>query len=176
MKTNSFKTLAEAVSSKRKSIGITQRELSRRTNIDNNTIAKIEKGERKKPNVLSIKKLSFALDIDSNILLKLAGYNKEEIEIANDDVGINAFQRRDDKKIVLMEEYLIQNEKKSNAYPIVLELIDNCDLSTLKVLKNKSKQEIEDLKIGLQLIRDDIQKEVDNPIKIKRSEDKNGNK
>lgn len=176
MKTNSFKTLAEAVSTKRKSLGITQRELSRRTNIDNNTIAKIEKGERKKPNVLSIKKLSFALDIDSNVLLKLAGYNKEEIKIANDDVGISAFVKRNDKKIVLMEEYLIQKEKKSNAYPIVLELIDNCDLSTLKSLKDKSKPEIEDLKIGLQLIRDDIQKEVDNPIKIKRSEDKNGNK
>lgn len=176
MKTNSFKTLAEAVSTKRKSLGITQRELSRRTNIDNNTIAKIEKGERKKPNVLSLKKLSFALDIDSDVLLKLAGYNKEEIKIANDDVGISAFVRRDDKKIVLMEEYLIQKEKKSNAYPIVLELIDNCDLSTLKVLKNKSKQEIEDLKTGLQFIRDDIQKEVDNPFKIKRSEDNNGNK
>ena len=176
MKNNSFKTLAEAVSTSRKKLGITQRELSRRTNIDNNTIAKIEKGERKKPNVLSIKKLSFALDIDSDVLLKLAGYNKEEIKIANDDVGISAFVKRNDKKIVLMEEYLIQKEKKSNAYPIVLELIDNCDLSTLKSLKNKSKQEIEDLKTGLQFIRDDIQNEVDNPFKIKRSKDNNGNK
>lgn len=160
MSTKGFKTLAEAISTSRKKIGITQRELSRRTNIDNNTIAKIEKGERKKPNVLSLKKLAFALDIDSDKLLKLAGYTKEEIEIANDDAGINAFVKRDDKKIVLMKELFIEAEKKNEAYNIVMELIDNCDLSTLKVMENKSKKEIEDLKTGLKYIKEDIQEQL----------------
>ena len=51
------KTLASVVKNAREKIGISQRELSRRTGIDNNTIAKIEKGERKKPNVLSLRKI-----------------------------------------------------------------------------------------------------------------------
>ena len=42
------KTLASVVKEAREKINISQRELSRITGIDNNTIAKIEKGERKK--------------------------------------------------------------------------------------------------------------------------------
>ncbi|MBR3162125.1 MAG: helix-turn-helix transcriptional regulator [Bacilli bacterium] len=40
------KSLASVISSAREKLGISQRELSRRTGIDNNTVAKIEKGER----------------------------------------------------------------------------------------------------------------------------------
>ena len=57
------KTLASLVKEAREKIGISQRELSRRTGIDNNTLAKIEKGERKKPNVLSLRKLALVLDL-----------------------------------------------------------------------------------------------------------------
>ena len=57
------KTLASLVKETREKIGISQRELSRRTGIDNNTLAKIEKGERKKPNVLSLRKISFLLNV-----------------------------------------------------------------------------------------------------------------
>lgn len=72
------KTLASVISSAREKIGISQRELSRRTAIDNNTVAKIEKGERKKPNILSLIKLSKELDIDLKLLLELSGYTKED--------------------------------------------------------------------------------------------------
>ncbi len=58
------KTLASVVKSAREKIGISQRELSRRTGIDNNTLAKIEKDERKKPNVLSLRKLSIVLKLN----------------------------------------------------------------------------------------------------------------
>ena len=72
------KSLASVISSAREKIGISQRELSRRTGIDNNTVAKIEKGERKKPNTLSLIKLSKELDIDLKLLLELSGYTKED--------------------------------------------------------------------------------------------------
>lgn len=72
------KTLASVISSAREKIGISQRELSRRTGIDNNTVAKIEKGERKKPNTLSLIKLSKELNIDLKLLLELSGYTKED--------------------------------------------------------------------------------------------------
>lgn len=72
------KSLASVISNAREKIGISQRELSRRTGIDNNTVAKIEKGERKKPNTLSLIKLSKELDIDLKLLLELSGYAKED--------------------------------------------------------------------------------------------------
>ena len=72
------KSLASVISSAREKLGISQRELSRRTGIDNNTVAKIEKGERKKPNTLSLIKLSKELNIDLKLLLELSGYTKED--------------------------------------------------------------------------------------------------
>ena len=148
MSTKGFKTLAEAISTSRKKLGITQRELSRRTNIDNNTIAKIEKGERKKPNVLSLKKLAFALDIDSDKLLKLAGYTKEEIKIANDDASVNAFQRRDDKKIIWSiynrEDFVKNGDKRRMslfmAWPYGYYLVNSLYSKYIVPIKAKSKK------------------------------------
>ena len=57
------KTLASVVRKVREKINISLRELSKITGIDNNTIAKIEKGERKKINVLSLKKLNLVLNL-----------------------------------------------------------------------------------------------------------------
>ena len=58
------KTLSEIIKNARIEKGISQRELSRRTGIDNNTIAKIENVSRKKPNALSLKKLAFVLNLE----------------------------------------------------------------------------------------------------------------
>ena len=74
------KTLASVVKEAREKINIFQRELSRITGIDNNTIAKIEKGERNKSNVLSLKKLSSVLYLSLEILIELCEYSKEEID------------------------------------------------------------------------------------------------
>ena len=73
--------LAVIVKTAREKIKISQRELSRRSGVDNNTISKIEKGVRKKPNVISLIKLSDVLDIDISKLLKASGYSKNEIQI-----------------------------------------------------------------------------------------------
>lgn len=73
--------LAVIVKTAREKIKISQRELSRRSRVDNNTISKIEKGVRKKPNVISLIKLSDVLDIDIGKLLKASGYSKNEIQV-----------------------------------------------------------------------------------------------
>lgn len=80
------KTLASLVKEAREKLGISQRELSRRTGIDNNTLAKIEKGERKKPNVLSLRKLSLVLDLSLDELMKLANYDEGEFNIISNRV------------------------------------------------------------------------------------------
>ena len=65
------KTLASVVKEAREKINISQRELSRITGIDNNTIAKIENDSRKKLNALSLKKLAFVLNLELSELLVL---------------------------------------------------------------------------------------------------------
>lgn len=54
-------TLASAVKETREKINMSQWELSRITGIDNNAIVKIKKVERKKLNVLSLKKVKFSI-------------------------------------------------------------------------------------------------------------------
>ena len=49
-------TLGELIKNAREKKGMSQRELSRQSGIDNNTIAKLEKGERKKPNIFALKR------------------------------------------------------------------------------------------------------------------------
>lgn len=73
--------LSVIIKTARETLKISQRELSRRSGVDNNTISKIEKGVRKKPNVISLIKLSDVLDIDIGKLLKASGYSKNEIQV-----------------------------------------------------------------------------------------------
>lgn len=75
------KTLSEIIKKARIKKGISQRELSRQTGIDNNTIAKIENGSRRKPNPLSLKKLAFVLNLELSELLVLSGYTKTDIDL-----------------------------------------------------------------------------------------------
>ena len=74
-------SLAEIIKEARERKDISQRELSRRTGIDNNTISQIEKGERKKPNSLSLIKLSQALDLNLDMLMDLSGYSFDDIRM-----------------------------------------------------------------------------------------------
>ena len=160
-----FNSLAEAISVSREKLGITQREVSRRTGIDNNTIAKIEKGERKKPNTLSLKKLAYILDIDQDYLLQLAGYNDEEIKIANNAVGANMYMQGNNDEVVLVEELIMQSEYKKMAYPALVELIDTSDINNLKCLKGKSKKDIAKIKEGLKIICDELLAESNKNVK-----------
>lgn len=160
-----FNSLAEAISVSREKLGITQREVSRRTGIDNNTIAKIEKGERKKPNTLSLKKLAYILDIDQDYLLQLAGYNDEEIKIANNAVGANMYMQGNNDEVILVEELIMQSEYKKMAYPALVELIDTADINNLKCLKGKSKKDIAKIKEGLKIICDELLAESNKNVK-----------
>jgi|GEM_PF-619486 toxin-antitoxin system, antitoxin component, xre family len=81
-KDNKDKTLGEIIKYRRESINLSQREVARKVNIDNSGLAKIEKGERKKPSVLILKKLSMILAIDLEFLMKKAGYEQSEINVA----------------------------------------------------------------------------------------------
>lgn len=71
--------LGNTITLARQKLGISQRELARRINTSNNTISRLENGERKSTNILVLKKISYILDINYIELLKKAGFSKEDI-------------------------------------------------------------------------------------------------
>lgn len=72
--------LSKIVKEQREKIGISQRELARRINVNNKTIHNIETGVIKKTNFLILMKLSNELKINLYTLAITAGYDKKEIK------------------------------------------------------------------------------------------------
>jgi transcriptional regulator with XRE-family HTH domain len=72
--------LASVIKHTREIRNISQRELARRTKLDNAEISRIEKGKRLKPGFFVLKALSDELEIDLNYLMILSDYDKEEID------------------------------------------------------------------------------------------------
>lgn len=144
------KTLASVVKESREKLGISQRELSRKTGIDNNTIAKIEKGLRKKPNVLSLRKLSVALKLEFKDLLKLAEYSKEDIEAATSNSYSSMAIISENAPIMFLDDMVKDIKKELYIKLIINELMEDVDIDSLNVLsdlkpseKKKAKKELE---------------------------------
>ena len=138
-------TLASVVKEAREKINISQRELSRITGIDNNTIAKIEKGERKKPNVLSLKNLSSVLNLSLEMLMELCEYSKEEIETTVNNSYSSMVIKPENAPILVLDD--IVNQMKDELYikMVIKELLDNCNLeklNTISKLDNKEKNRV----------------------------------
>jgi len=133
------KTLASVVKEAREKLGISQRELSRRTGIDNNTVAKIEKGERKKPNILSLRKLSVVLNLDYRNLMELCDYSKEEIKAIADNNYYSLAIRNKDASILMMEDLINLVQEQKYIKLVLKELLENCDVNNLKCLSEDRK-------------------------------------
>lgn len=139
------KTLASVVKEAREKIEISQRELSRITGIDNNTIAKIEKGERKKPNVLSLKKLSSVLNLSLEMLMELCEYSKEEIEVTVNNSYSSMVIKPENAPILVLDDIVNQMQDELYIKLVIKELLDNCnleELNTISELDNKEKNRV----------------------------------
>lgn len=148
-------TLASVVKEAREKINISQRELSRITGIDNNTIAKIEKGERKKPNVLSLKKLSSVLNISLEMLMELCEYSKEEIESTVNNSYSSMVIKPENAPILVLDDIVNQMQDELYIKMVIKELLDNCileDLNIISELDNKRKNKV--IKIIKKYIKD----------------------
>lgn len=147
------KTLASVVKSAREKLGISQRELSRRTGIDNNTVAKIEKGERKKPNVLSLRKISFLLNLDLEELLKLAGYNEQDIEVA---LNQNSFIiSSGNAPLISLEDMINRDKDELLSRKILKELGTKIDYNEIDFInKMNSKDRNKPIKIFKNFLKD----------------------
>lgn len=76
--------LGKVIAEAREKVGISQRELSRRANMDCAEVSRIEAGKRQKPNVLYLKGIADTLNLSMVDLMKLAGYNDIEINLGQD--------------------------------------------------------------------------------------------
>ena len=76
--------LGKYISEAREKVGISQRELARRCNMDCAEVSRIESGKRQKPNILYLKGISETLGLSLVKLMKLAGYNDVEINWGKD--------------------------------------------------------------------------------------------
>ena len=135
------KTLASVVKEAREKIGISQRELSRITGIDNNTIAKIEKGERKKPNVLSLKKLSSVLNLSLEDLMELCDYSKEEIEATVNNSYSSIVIKPENAPILVLDDIVNQMQDELYIKMVIKELLENCNLEELSIISELDKKE-----------------------------------
>ena len=156
------KTLASVVKEARDKLGISQRELSRMTGIDNNTLAKIEKGERKKPNVLSLQKLSVVLKLDIAKLMKLAGYSNDAIQaIVNNNY--NSFAIHNENMPVIMLADIINDSKEQILIRKILkELLDECDIKNMNIAKDLKENEIKKIAKQIEKTRKKIAEEIIN--------------
>lgn len=135
------KTLASVVKEAREKINISQRELSRITGIDNNTIAKIEKGERKKPNVLSLKKLSSVLNLSLEMLMELCEYSKEEIDSTVNNSYSSMVINPENTPILVLDDIVNQMQDELYMKMVIKELLDNCDLEKLNTIYELNKKD-----------------------------------
>ena len=135
------KTLASVVKEAREKIDISQRELSRITGIDNNTIAKIEKGERKKPNVLSLKKLSSVLNVSLENLMELCEYSKKEIEATVNNSYSSIVIKPENAPILVLDDIVNQMQDELYIKMVIKELLENCNLEELSIISELDKKE-----------------------------------
>ena len=92
--------LGKTISEAREKLGISQRELSRKANMDCAEVSRIEAGKRLKPNILYLKGIAETLGLSLVKLMKLAGY---------DDVDIKIYQVKDLQVIIKNKLNLTNN-------------------------------------------------------------------
>jgi len=78
MELSNMEILADMLIGAREDKGYSQRQLAHITGISNSEISKLEKAQRKKPNLRILKKLADALDIKYEEMLEVLGYVKSD--------------------------------------------------------------------------------------------------
>ena len=76
--------LGKTISGAREKLGISQRELARKSNMDCAEVSRIEAGKRLKPNILYLKGIAETLGLSLVKLMKLAGYDDVDINWGKD--------------------------------------------------------------------------------------------
>lgn len=107
--TNNKRELADIIKEAREKKGISQRELARQIGVGNNTIARLENGERKSTNALTLKKMANVLNLDLRELMTIAGFSEEDIETTIDP-EMEEYMARQNTYKKLFSSYFANND------------------------------------------------------------------
>ena len=118
---NNYNNIGLLIKSARKEKGYSARELAKLCDISHTEISNIEKGERVKPAILTLKAFEKYLDLDFKKLAKAVGYAPETIEFGDNNI-IVSYERYD--KRIREYEYKMKeiNDKLIVKNHLVLEM------------------------------------------------------
>lgn len=157
--------LGKIISEARKKLGISQRELARKSNMDCAEVSRIEAGKRLKPNVLYLKGIAETLGLSLVKLMKLAGY---------DDIDINWGKDLTDKRsttdyqeqIKSYEQFYFDileelETRRKNDFAIkggIADLIDKLELAKIEKKEIPNDEILDRLKELIPMIRPNLEK------------------
>ena len=133
--------LGKLVSETREKLGISQRELARRSNMDCAEVSRIEAGKRLKPNILYLKGIAETLNLSMVDLMKLAGY--DDINWGK-DLSVKRSTADYQKQIQSYEQfyfYALDNleERRKVDFAVkgcIADLIDKLELAMIEKKRN----------------------------------------
>lgn len=157
--------LGKVIAEAREKVGISQRELSRRANMDCAEVSRIEAGKRLKPNVLYLKGIAETLNLSMVDLMKLAGYNEIEIDWGQDFADRRStrdYQRQIESFSKFYFDVLqdIEDRRKVD-FSIkggIADLIDKLELAKISNREISNDEILERLKELIPMIRPNLEK------------------
>lgn len=157
--------LSKTISEAREKLGISQRELARRTNMDPAEVSRIEAGKRRKPNILYLKDIAETLGLSLVKLMKLAGYDDAVINWGRDLTDKRSttdYQEQIKSYEQFYFNFLEELEKRrKNDFAIkggIADLIDKLELAKIEKKEISNDEILDRLKELIPMIRPNLEK------------------
>ena len=157
--------LGKVIAEAREKLGISQRELSRRANMNCAEVSRIEAGKRLKPNVLYLKGIAETLNLSMVDLMKLAEYDDIDINWGKDfiDRRSTADYQRQIKSYEQFYSDALEHieEKRKVDFSVkggIADLIDKIELAKIEKKEISNDEILERLKEIIVLIRPNLEK------------------
>ena len=149
----------------REKLGVLQRELARRSNMDCAEVSRIEAGKRLKPNILYLKGIAETLNLSMVDLMKLAGYDDIDIKWGK-DLSIKRSTADYQKQIQSYEQfyfYALDNleERRKVDFAVkgcIADLIDKLELAKIEKKEISNDEILDRLKEIIPMIRPNLEK------------------
>ena len=157
--------LGKTISNAREKLGISQRELARKSNMDCAEVSRIEAGKRLKPNVLYLKRIAETLGLSLVKLMKLAGYDDVDINWGKDLTdkrSTNDYQEQIKSYEQFYFDILEELEtRRKNDFAIkggIADLIDKLEIAKIENKEIPNDEILDRLKELIPMIRPNLEK------------------
>ena len=155
--------LGKTISEAREKLGISQRELSRKANMDCAEVSRIEAGKRLKPNILYLKGIAETLGLSLVKLMKLAGYDDVDINWGKD---LSSKRSTSDyqEQIKSYEQFYfdvleeLETRRKTAIKGGIADLIDKLELAKIENKEISNDEILDRLKELIPMIRPNLEK------------------